>query len=1197
MRRRRDCDRGMQSHTLALEKGEPQVNVVALRSHDFTGLGFNICGNMRDGIFVKDVLHRGPASESGQITPGDRIDSIRISFRHMVFEDALTILSYASPYDVQLEVENASNSHPSTLIRTKRTSAPADRICHPFYRSQSIADLAQACLYFFSQFLVPSAAQELLLLIGKASLKRMQQLGGMNKSPQHDESGDYPTLKLSTSPTGEGRKETARMEKTAPTAIVKPERAKRSPTKASPGLGGRESPTEEGSKDSMNRFQKFGVRVLPDPSTTPRNSRPPSEDVGDRPMPQQSPKRTAIEAEKRQNEHNTIIEGGAISSSEVDGSRAKNASFPYDERGIDIGPIEQTRPISPIAPRAEDAHAESNVKNLLSKGLQNLKDKLHHHEKKKSSSNSDSSGGSEKDEPSNPHSEMPESEQQMEEKVNKADNDNMEGQIPTEIPEEVRRAAMAARSNRKSSGNLIAAETPPRKRTTSQDASSSDGDDQNLAGQDADSLDRTPKRPNKRKAPPPPPEEGDEKFLSEGPSSTLEAQKDVEEAIDKPILVEHMLKKQEMPNVEEDDTVGQSKQNNNPESVQKDVTNITIEDISSKATSKTPEELTMQDEQRPKAPHMDYDIGVNVSSMNSDSDSDIDRLEGDDDSYDGRKTKKGGTTIELNSSHITIHHSPSSETVQLENESTRKAASLGDLSRLDSEQPMSVLERAVSLDLADGGTPHGSKKRKAPLPPPGEDYLGMPDGDDGIAHRKEPRLDSAMDTFQRRRLKKSSDWGTLEEALMQSQDSAVSVLKSDSEETGISRSDDVSYSSLLSYSTSGPNSLDQAEVDSSQKTVLRITPEPGSSSHVTITPSTFKPAAEDVLSSSSSPQHSISMTGLVSSTPISHSISNGGDALQSPIVTSSHSGISNVHVVSSTTSDEPESSLAEPYITAVDSTTTTTIAGDLSPRADDDDGDDATWGQDSQPPELPTSPVPVLSSFKPSPSMTYITEIQVVTSADNATAPESTSEDQSSTVAQRVLKFNMESSSPPEPENKEPEAPQKGNVSVTAIRNTASRIPMRITTNRVQTSIPPVHISGNSLNHITATEERRGKPARPPVPPRKSEGTSGESRIHNRIPEAIHISPTAGTSGGKFISFSSLTPTSTENGATRNSSSFEQWVFLDETNTPNTPNGLEGVRPLDDGAHSMVMSLPARTQSITHIVLDSKQANGNHGKP
>jgi hypothetical protein len=43
---------------------------VALKGHDFTGLGFNICGNMKDGIFVKDVMQRGPASESKRILPG-----------------------------------------------------------------------------------------------------------------------------------------------------------------------------------------------------------------------------------------------------------------------------------------------------------------------------------------------------------------------------------------------------------------------------------------------------------------------------------------------------------------------------------------------------------------------------------------------------------------------------------------------------------------------------------------------------------------------------------------------------------------------------------------------------------------------------------------------------------------------------------------------------------------------------------------------------------------------------------------------------------------------------------------------------------------------------------------------------------------------------------------------------------------------
>lgn len=65
----------------------------------------------------------------------------------MVFEDALTILSYASPYEVQVQVENDSHSRPSTLIRSKRESnaiSSAERIRHPKYnRSQSISHLAE----------------------------------------------------------------------------------------------------------------------------------------------------------------------------------------------------------------------------------------------------------------------------------------------------------------------------------------------------------------------------------------------------------------------------------------------------------------------------------------------------------------------------------------------------------------------------------------------------------------------------------------------------------------------------------------------------------------------------------------------------------------------------------------------------------------------------------------------------------------------------------------------------------------------------------------------------------------------------------------------------------------------------------------------------------------------------------------------
>lgn len=130
---------------------EPERTVVSLRGHDFTGLGFNICGNMRDGILVKDVLHRGPASESGRIKAGDRIMSVTVSFANIVYEDALTILSYASPYDVQLELERIpekSRTMQQSPSGSKRLgscsfSGGGQKLFHPLYRSQSIDDLTQ----------------------------------------------------------------------------------------------------------------------------------------------------------------------------------------------------------------------------------------------------------------------------------------------------------------------------------------------------------------------------------------------------------------------------------------------------------------------------------------------------------------------------------------------------------------------------------------------------------------------------------------------------------------------------------------------------------------------------------------------------------------------------------------------------------------------------------------------------------------------------------------------------------------------------------------------------------------------------------------------------------------------------------------------------------------------------------------------
>ena len=49
---------------------------VWLTSQDFIGLGFNIAGSMRDGIFVSQVHNRGPAKESGKFQVGKLVLSM-----------------------------------------------------------------------------------------------------------------------------------------------------------------------------------------------------------------------------------------------------------------------------------------------------------------------------------------------------------------------------------------------------------------------------------------------------------------------------------------------------------------------------------------------------------------------------------------------------------------------------------------------------------------------------------------------------------------------------------------------------------------------------------------------------------------------------------------------------------------------------------------------------------------------------------------------------------------------------------------------------------------------------------------------------------------------------------------------------------------------------------------------------------------
>ncbi|XP_055693328.1 uncharacterized protein LOC129795843 [Lutzomyia longipalpis] len=106
---------------------------VSLRGSDFTGLGIELNGGLKEGIYVRKVASQGPAA--GIVNIGDRITSITIDFRHIVQEDAAAILSYASPYNVRLELvegkgvvvtPSPKSGHTSMAQQLGRTSSQSD---------------------------------------------------------------------------------------------------------------------------------------------------------------------------------------------------------------------------------------------------------------------------------------------------------------------------------------------------------------------------------------------------------------------------------------------------------------------------------------------------------------------------------------------------------------------------------------------------------------------------------------------------------------------------------------------------------------------------------------------------------------------------------------------------------------------------------------------------------------------------------------------------------------------------------------------------------------------------------------------------------------------------------------------------------------------------------------------------------------
>ena len=84
---------------------------------------------------------------------GDQITSMTVSFKQMVLEDAITLLSYASPYEVNLDMQRVGEKqlgskgiYLSPAVSGLKTALPSERVCHPFFKSQSIDDLRKVCM-------------------------------------------------------------------------------------------------------------------------------------------------------------------------------------------------------------------------------------------------------------------------------------------------------------------------------------------------------------------------------------------------------------------------------------------------------------------------------------------------------------------------------------------------------------------------------------------------------------------------------------------------------------------------------------------------------------------------------------------------------------------------------------------------------------------------------------------------------------------------------------------------------------------------------------------------------------------------------------------------------------------------------------------------------------------------------------------
>lgn len=346
-----------------------------------------------------------------------------------------------------------------------------------------------------------------------------------------------------------------------------------------------------------------------------------------------------------------------------------------------------------------------------------------------------------------------------------------ENGIPQELPQHMFDAAKAARSNRKSATELV--------------------DEKDKSEQKKEEASK-PAKKSKGKAPSPPDVE-----KNKTDDSILEQLKNVKDFLKNEMQHSSVLHDASATSSNKSATTFNTstpKVNKTKNMTRiEDSINFSqddIDDIVSKPFKRESDSLNNYFEDSKSNLSSNHDVHSVVSLNNSD------------------KSEKGSTTIELNNSDITIHSSPLNDTVHSVSdeasaldENERKAASLGDLSRFElraktGKPSTGTLERAQSLDISADDTEIkestiSPKKRKAMsvvettfFDSGTEDILPeMIDSEKGIVIKnKEPRLSlnitknsaiEGLNTFQRNRLKKASEFGNLEDAIVKGSNSSV----------------------------------------------------------------------------------------------------------------------------------------------------------------------------------------------------------------------------------------------------------------------------------------------------------------------------------------------------------------------------------------------------------------------------------------